>query len=75
MMRMAIIRPIIVAEINPGQPVQEISEVIAVVLTYHSGREREVLTQLEDAIAGHLKTLEVRGNGQTVETADAKRQN
>ena len=50
------------AEIDLAQPVPELCEVIAHVLSAWPGREREVLTKLREAIDDHLKVLE-KGDG------------
>lgn len=54
---MADIKPIIRVELDPRNPVPEICTVIAAVLAYHPGREKEVLDKLQESISQHLITL------------------
>lgn len=47
------------AEIDLSQqPVQELCDVIAAVLSAYPGREQDILLKLRDAVDGHLKVLE-----------------
>lgn len=46
------------AEIDLSQPVPELCGVIAHVLQAWSGREREILDKLQEAIDGHIKVLD-----------------
>lgn len=46
------------AEIDISQPVPELCAVIAHVLQSWPGREREILTKLQEAIDSHIKVIE-----------------
>lgn len=48
-------------ELDPGQPVPEICAVISTLLTYHPGHEREILKQVQAAIAQHTEGVTKEG--------------
>jgi len=46
----AIIQPVIKAELNPANPVQELCAAINAVLAFHPGQEENVLIGIQEAI-------------------------
>lgn len=54
---MAIIQPVLKAEIDPLQPVPEALAIISSLLPYHPNQEAEILQGVKDAIDKRLHQL------------------
>lgn len=55
---MATIQPILLIEIDPSNPVQEICAVIMAMIPYHTGKEDQLLKGVAAAIYRRLEELE-----------------
>lgn len=54
---MAQVKPIVRAELDPLNPVQEICSVVMAILPYHPNQEAEILQGVKDAIEVRMKQL------------------
>lgn len=52
---MANIKNVVLAEVDPSRPVQEVCAVIASLLPYHPGQEEAILLGIQEAIDKKLK--------------------